>query len=347
MSFRLRKRCNTEKSSSANGFTLIELLVVIAIIAILIALLLPAVQATREAARSAQCKNNLKQIGLALQIYHEKEKCFPLGGRNAPGAPPGLPNGSYPGVSFWVGLLPEVGQMPLFKKIKTEPPACGDLILGPNGPAVRDVMLQMMICPSSSMQNPYPVGSFMAMMPSYVGISGAVSGGGFTESRVRNFTTSCAGYTGIMTWGGVLMPNQVVTMSDIRDGTSNVIVVGEASDFVLDTTGASRRMDGAFSSGWTNATTRFGTQGTYQNSAGATTRCQNLTTVMHPVGTRKAPVPNGCYTYSPNRVLISAHPGGTHVLLCDGTVKFLNNNLDLVTLKRLCTRDDRTPVGPF
>ena len=61
------------------GFTLIELLVVIAIIAVLIALLLPAVQAAREAARRTQCRNNLKQIGLAFHNYHDIHRCFPMG----------------------------------------------------------------------------------------------------------------------------------------------------------------------------------------------------------------------------------------------------------------------------
>ena len=327
------------------GFTLIELLVVIAIIAVLVALLLPAVQNVREAARRTQCKNNLKQIGLALQNYHDLHRCFPLGGRNAPGMI-AAGNSSWPGVSFWVGLLPSMDQQSLFKRIRTEPPACGDLFLGPNGPAVSGVKLPVMLCPSSSLPSPVAVSTYLTMTPSYVGISGATPGGTFTETRIRNFA-ACSGYTGVMSWGGVLLANEVVTFSSIRDGTSQVLAVGESSDYVFDTTNAQVRMDGGFTSGWTAATFSAGTQGNYKNSANVATRCQNLTTVMHPVQTTKSPVPNPCYSNSPNRPLLSAHVGGTHAVLCDGSVRFLSKSLDLITLKRLCTRDDRQPVGEF
>src|SRR5205823_7320640 len=100
------------------GFTLIELLVVIAIIAVLVALLLPAVQQAREAARRSQCKNNLKQFGLALHNYHEMASRFPAAlvgsGRVAPttvGVAPVTLN-----TTGWVMLLPYLDQMPAYNR---------------------------------------------------------------------------------------------------------------------------------------------------------------------------------------------------------------------------------------
>src|SRR6478609_4093851 len=97
------------------GFTLIELLVVIAIIAILIALLLPAVQQAREAARRTQCKNNLKQIGLALHNYHDTFLCLPhrQGGTNGPD--PTQNNRDETGGTVF--LLPYIDQAPLYNQI--------------------------------------------------------------------------------------------------------------------------------------------------------------------------------------------------------------------------------------
>ncbi|MFH1918527.1 MAG: DUF1559 domain-containing protein [Planctomycetota bacterium] len=121
------------RSSSRRGFTLVELLVVIAIIGILIALLLPAVQAAREAARRAQCTNNMKQIGLALHNYHDTHKTFP------PQAIWGVPNtpeyqlGALPGPfhhTWCTFILPFMEQQPLYDTVDFLLPAWGQPIVG-------------------------------------------------------------------------------------------------------------------------------------------------------------------------------------------------------------------------
>lgn len=100
----------------SRGFTLIELLVVIAIIAVLIALLLPAVQQAREAARRSQCKNNLKQFGLAMHNYHDTFSTFPMGHDCFTDR---LPSGTTwtRRLSFFQGLLPYIDQAPLYNQI--------------------------------------------------------------------------------------------------------------------------------------------------------------------------------------------------------------------------------------
>ncbi len=97
-------------SRRRSGFTLVELLVVIAIIGILIALLLPAVQAAREAARRSQCSNNLKQQALALQNYHDTQKCFPSGAINPWG---GINPGNGWLINWAIAILPYIEQAPL------------------------------------------------------------------------------------------------------------------------------------------------------------------------------------------------------------------------------------------
>ena len=190
------------------------------------------------------------------------------------------------------------------------------------------------------------------MTPSYVGISGASTTGYtypdvFTESRIKNFTPCGGTFVGQTSWGGMLLANNTTRMQNATDGTSQVIIVGESSDYAIDSTGAQQRIDGAAGFGWFFSTDSGGTLVNYKNQFGQATRCANLTTVMHPIGARQVPVPNGCYTTSPNRPLMSAHTGGAQVALTDGSVRFLGNSINITTLKQLSTRDDGQVVGDF
>jgi prepilin-type N-terminal cleavage/methylation domain-containing protein len=122
-----------------SGFTLIELLVVIAIIAILIALLLPAVQQAREAARRSQCKNNLKQLGLALHNYHDVYNAFPQGHAQIQAR---IPVASYEGRGLWVAILPYIEQTALYNLYNFDAHGLAQV------PAVLNSKIPAFICPS-------------------------------------------------------------------------------------------------------------------------------------------------------------------------------------------------------
>ena len=336
----------------APGFSLIELLVVIMIIAVLIALLLPAVQQVRETARRISCGNNLKQIGLALQNYHDTFGTFPIGGLCQPGVVPGVPvNNKWSGVSFWVGLLPHLEQANLFASIKTSVPGSGEMTWGPNGSLINRVTIPALLCPSSTIPTYVTASSFQVLAPSYVGISGASTTGYtypdvFAEPRIKSFN-ACSGYVGQMSWGGMLLANRATKIGDTTDGASQTIIVGESSDFAIDSTGAQQRIDGGNGFGWLNATQSTGVIADYKGQLLSPTRCLNLTTIMQPIGTKRMPVPDGCYTLSPNRSLLSRHPAGAQAVLVDGSVRFLSSNMNITTLKQLSTRDDGQSIGEY
>jgi len=202
------------------GFTLIELLVVIAIIAILIALLLPAVQQAREAARRTQCKNNLKQIGVALHNYHDTHSIFPQGkvvdrSVRYPGCP-GWVNGS--GFSWRVAILPMMEQTALYDLSQTGTTVgiytCGQWAAGAaNRLVLLRAALPAYLCPSDASRR---VGS--EQPTNYPGISG-------NHPRTKGWN-DLGSREGIMNFRGA-------RMRDIADGTSNSGMVGEVHRGVL------------------------------------------------------------------------------------------------------------------
>jgi prepilin-type N-terminal cleavage/methylation domain-containing protein len=312
--------------SRNRGFTLIELLVVIAIIAILIALLLPAVQQAREAARRSTCKNNLKQIGLAMHNYHGTFNGFPLGVRRDAA-------GGW-GMSWFVGLMPGLDQGPLYNKLN--PSASHSGYVG-NGAQANGLVISVLACPSSPIPtNATNTGNGNTMKPHYVGISGATDGNGFVNSPAQFNVTGCCGSVTagqIRSRNGVLIPSKSVRFRDMTDGPSNVIVVGECSDF----------FDGAHvnsNHGWM--------MGTNQASQTVTNeRTFNITTIRYPPNSKDNTLPGTGNNDGANNGIFSPHVGGVQCLLGDGRVRFISDNIDMLTLRRLATRSDGQPLGEF
>jgi prepilin-type N-terminal cleavage/methylation domain-containing protein/prepilin-type processing-associated H-X9-DG protein len=203
-----RKACR-----EGRGFTLIELLVVIAIIAVLIALLLPAVQAAREAARRGQCVNNLKQIGLALQNYHDTVLTLPPGyvsNFNANGDDTG------PGWGWAAMILPQFEQAALFGAINFNL-----AIEQPANLTARVPLINSFLCPSDT------------VLPSWSAVNRNAATGA-QISVICNVAPS--NYVGMYGTGepgpsgeGVFFRNSKVSLRDITDGTSQTIFVGERS----------------------------------------------------------------------------------------------------------------------
>jgi prepilin-type N-terminal cleavage/methylation domain-containing protein len=247
------------RRSIGRGFTLVELLVVIAIIGILVALLLPAIQAAREAARRTQCNNNLKNISLGLQNYHDTYKTFPMGAMHG-----GIRGGTaYNGPSWQFGILPFMEQRNIYDKISNLVRAgstvsavafsANGVNANVTGRPLDKLIPDYMRCPSS----PLPVmvdqtGSIC--LPTYVGISGGVDiapgdttlfpspnqTGNPTSSRVyRNragamLSMGNPATQAVVTSSGMLPIAQHVGMQGCTDGTSNTMIVGEQSDWLRD-----------------------------------------------------------------------------------------------------------------
>jgi prepilin-type N-terminal cleavage/methylation domain-containing protein/prepilin-type processing-associated H-X9-DG protein len=202
------------------GFSLVELLVAIAIIGILLAILLPAVQQAREAARQAQCQNNLKQIGLALHTFENDYGTFPpalfLSWSVVPnnyGQPPDYSNGAINQFSWMSRILPYLDQGNLYSQIDFRefpwPTPCGGL---PDGSFINEKKVPYLICPSfPGNQEPIavdwgpPCGIGRHAHTHYLGVNG----------------------TDQFRYDGILHVNSRVKLTDVKDGTSSTLLVGE------------------------------------------------------------------------------------------------------------------------
>jgi prepilin-type N-terminal cleavage/methylation domain-containing protein len=350
------------------GFTLVELLVVIAIIGILVALLLPAVQAAREAARRMQCSNNLKQLGLALHNYHDTYKKFPQGTR------PGGRNGGW-GASWLVRVLPYVEQTalannwPWEEKLpagsttpdkQREGYAGGNVYLRGTPVNLLGQPFGFVDCPSSPCED-FNTGNNAVQMSSYAGISGAVeqlANSNYVPTRQRTCCNCCAPTggstisqinTGFVSSSGMLINQENIGIHQCTDGTSNVMIIGESSDWVFEP-GSQLKLNitPSFPHGFPMGAgqTYFVPNNTISTATGVE-RWFNLTSIRWPVGTKNYSLGGINVNHGPNNPLISAHPGGAMCALTDGSVRFLSDTMNLTTLKFLADRDDGNPVGDF
>lgn len=326
------------------AFTLVELLVTIAIIGLLVGLLLPALQSAREAARRTVCKNNFKQVGIGLQGYVSQMERFPPGTTNS-----ASPNNE--GFSWAVFILPYMEQKTVYDRINWHDDGfCGSSV---NGAVADGVEVPSYTCPSS----PCPkflgreawnsdVGTSMGTTREYkmhggsmVAIAGAISSS--LDPTQRWDTRSAAEQN--HAWNGILVGQGRVRPGHVRDGLSNVMCVGETSDWGRRPDGTTYDCRGMFPHGWLIGADRQ----TYSALASTGDYRMFNTTVINTrnLGTKTcSPGPAGSYSYAGhnydnNTPIQSAHPGGAHLLFCDGSVQFLSDMINFTVFQTLAIRD--------
>jgi prepilin-type N-terminal cleavage/methylation domain-containing protein/prepilin-type processing-associated H-X9-DG protein len=290
--FKQESNMRRMRSNQAHGFTLIELLVVIAVIAILISLLLPAVQAAREAARRTQCKNNLKQIGLALHNYHDSLRTFP----------PGYVAGSNditvtsPGWGWGAMILGFMEQGSLYKQLNYGLP-----IEDPNNAVAAKTLLSVFVCPSDiGPVAPFVITSDPANTVPLVTVCPSSYFGcvGNDSSEVDDNATP---------WTGVLYRNSKTRITDITDGTAYTIAVAERAWAQTNGTWIGAPNTGLIRAGKQNASAPM-----YETAAFAV--------LGHAHWINNSSDPDGGMDD-----LSSLHPNGAHCLFADGSVRFLQN----------------------
>jgi prepilin-type N-terminal cleavage/methylation domain-containing protein len=333
------------KRSKRQGFTLIELLVVIAIIAILISLLLPAVQSAREAARRLQCKNNLKQIGLALHNYHDVHLGFPPAFVSDVGSGGTTPGGEW---SIHSRILPYLDQANLYN--------LADLSLAYDDPANGDIAIQRVdtfLCPSEPEDRVRTSGGNPIHYPVNYGYNGGTW-------NVWDNTTQTPG-------NGSFAPNNSFNMAKYSDGTSNTLCFSEVKAYTpynrdgdngtSTIPGTAAEVEVLIALGGSNKANSGHTEGVdgRVHQTGFTTTLPPNARVSGVVAGNDEADYTSCRedktscTGSTFAAVTSRswHAGAVQSLLMDGSVHSISENIDLGTWRDLGQRNDGDVLGDF
>lgn len=315
------------RSHRRPGFTLIELLVVIAIIAILIALLLPAVQQAREAARRSTCRNNLKQIGLAMHNYHDAHSVLPTGAFHLDYSSTGA-NGLR-GSCWMHHILPFVDQAPFYNQHLAPRMSSNNPFSDDNEiyrVAGRFTPFSVFACPSDPSMGAITNNGWMG---NYIASAGSTDFGTYGSGHGEDMN-------------GVLYHQSRTRIADIVDGTSNTMMASE----------------GIIRGGRSNPHNNWGNPADYWNTGWAGIYFSALEPPNTPLSDRVHTCRSTSWPLSPctsisgsganaRNFARSMHPGGVHVLFCDGAVRFISSNIDTVTFRALATRMGHEVIGEF
>ena len=297
-----------QNRSKRRAFTLIELLVVIAIIAVLIALLLPAVQQAREAARRSQCKNNLKQLGLAMHNYHDTHGVFVFGTQNYQSVP------TDNRLCFFQSVLSFVDQAPMYNQVNFNTSTyvsfltTNTLIFTP---------VPVFMCPSD------PNSGRMSTAPAPRGF----------HANILPVMGSTA-YTSPTASNGIFYTISSTRIRDITDGTSNTALMAEILLAPDDATLYNRRGQ------------------VWESYDGNT-----LVSTLYPPNTSITDVvPSGCVATSrapcttTGSTLLSTrsmHIGGAQIVMADGSVRFVSDNVNTTIWNNVGQRNDNNALGEW